>query len=156
MKIRFILFFIASSIVAKAQNYDSLIGVIYQATSDSARINRIFDVIENNGQINPKDVIHYHKKILEETKKHKDKIGEAVITAELGYWTAIIADLADGTKMVYDALQMAEKTGNQRAIGIAYHDLALIYRMSDADKALHFLKKGLIASQAGNNNSFTC
>jgi hypothetical protein len=156
MKMIFFLFFLASSIVAKAQNYDSLIGIIYHATSDSERISRIFDVIENNGPINPKDRIYYHKKILEEAKKNKDKIGEAVIAAELGYWVAINDDLSDGTKMIFDALQMAEKTGNQRAIGIAYHDLALIYMMSDPDKATQFFKKDLIASQAGHNNSFVC
>lgn len=156
MKKILLLLFLALGIQADAQNYDSLINLIYQTTSDSARINRIYDVIENNGKINPKDVIYYHKRILEETRKHKDKIGEAIITAELGYWTAIIADLGDGTKMVYDALKMAESTGNQRAIGIAYHDLALIYWMSDANKARHFFYKGLKASRAADNKSFTC
>lgn len=156
MKTIFLLFFLAQSIGTEAQNYDSLISIIYHATTDSARIRRIYDVIENNGWINPKDVIYYHKKILEETKKNKDKIGEAVITAELGWNIAIMGDIANGTKMIYDALRMAEETGNQQAIGIAYHDLAFIYYGSDPDKAIQYYKKGLVASQAGHDDGFAC
>ena len=114
-----------------AQNPDSLISTMYNEKTDSARIKRIYDIIENNGALNPKDVIFYQTKILEETKKHNDKICEAVITAELGFSMANIHDLAKGTAMIFDALKMAEKTGNAQATGIVYHDLAIIYLYTD-------------------------
>lgn len=140
-----------------AQNRDSLIKTIYFEKTDSARIKVIYDIIENNGMLDPKKAIYYHTAILEETKKHNDKIGEAVITTELGYTVANISSMAKGTEMIFDALKMAEKTGNQQAIGIAYHNLALNYYFgSDKDKAMQYLQKAYTASKAANNHSFIC
>ena len=138
------------------QNPDSLISTMYNEKTDSARIKRIYDVIENNGSLNPKDVIFYQTKILEVTKDHSDKVCEAVITAELGYSMANIHNLAKGATMIFDALKMAEKTGNKQAIGIAYHDLSIIYFGTDEQKAIDFLNKALIYSNASNNYSFVC
>ena len=140
-----------------AQDPDSLINTMYNEKTDSARIKRIYDIIENNGSLNPKYVIYYQTKILEQTKRHNDKICESVITAELGYSMANISDLAKGTAMMFDALKMAEKTGNNQAIGIAYHDLALIFSFAnDAEKSMGYFTKALVYSQAANNYSFVC
>ncbi|MEO7266360.1 MAG: hypothetical protein ABIW38_15695 [Ferruginibacter sp.] len=152
----FLIYLLLQGQLSFAQNPDSLINTMYNEKTDSARIKRIYDIIENNGALNPKDVIFFQTKILEVTKQHKDKICEAVITAELGYSMANIHDLAKGTAMIFEALRVAEKTTNQQAIGIAYHDLALIYFGTDEEKALDYLKKALTYSKASNNYYFIC
>jgi tetratricopeptide (TPR) repeat protein len=151
-----LLFLFLQTNLVSAQNPDSLIKTIYSEKTDSARIKRIYDVIENNGMLNPKDVIYYHTKILEETKKNNDKVCESVITTELGYTIANISNLGKGTEMIFVALKMAEETGNKQAIGIAYHNLSLVYNGSDGVKAMSYLQKALLYSEASHNYSFFC
>ncbi|MBL0181889.1 MAG: hypothetical protein IPP96_06145 [Chitinophagaceae bacterium] len=156
MKKKLLLILFLQSNLVFAQNPDSLIKKIYAEKTDSARIKKIYDVIENNGMLNPKDVIYYQTRILEETKKNNDKVCEAVITAELGYTIANISNLAKGTEMIFDALKMAENTGNHQAIGIVYHNLAQVYSGNDNDKAISYLQKAIVHSEAAHNYSFVC
>ena len=108
-------------------NRDSLIKQLPFIKSSAERIQRIYDIILNYGQSGAKDALHYHHKILDLTRKNNDLIGESVILSELGHTLSRNGDNAGGVKVILEALQIAEKTGNNQAVGIIYCNLASCY-----------------------------
>jgi two-component system NtrC family sensor kinase len=137
-----------------APNRDSLLKQLPFIKSPAARIQRIYDLILNYGQLNPKEALYYHHKILDLTRKNNDPVGESVILSELGATVAKSGDNVEGVKIVLEALKLAEKTGNNQAIGIAYNNLGRCYDNVDLQK--RYFLKALKFSQAGNDDLFTC
>lgn len=133
---------------------DSLISNIYTEKTDTGRIRRIYDIHNGIGAIDPGNVINYHQKMLDQSRKNKDKVGEAVILAELGYIIYYCGNTTQGTGLILDALKLAEGTGNQQAIGIAYNNLGIC--QPDKEKGKIYRLKALKASLEAKDYLFAC
>jgi two-component system NtrC family sensor kinase len=135
------------------QNPDSLLRTLSVTKSPAARIRTVYDIILlDNGELNPTRALYYHHKILDLANENHDAIVEAVITGELGYLLYEDGDAPEGLKMIFDALKLAEKTGNKQAIGTVYDNLGICTDNTDASIA--YFKKALQYSLAGDDNLF--
>ena len=109
-----------------ALNRDSLLKVIPTIKDEAERIHVMYKILgDNNGSAS--EQLYYHRKLLEITKEMNDKIGEAVATAELGYSIFQTGNTADGLKIIFDALTLAENIKSQLALGVVYDNLAVCY-----------------------------
>ncbi|MFI5160219.1 MAG: sensor histidine kinase [Sphingobacteriales bacterium] len=142
------------AVIPPKRNLDSLVKLIPVTKSPSARIKLIYDVIERNGELNPKQAFYYHHKILDLTRKTHDQVGEAVILSELGYTVSQNGDNPEGLKMIYDALALAEKTGNPDALGCVYDNLGVCINNRELKKT--YFRKAIKFSQTAGNNEFLC
>jgi two-component system NtrC family sensor kinase len=134
-------------------NPDSLLKRLFVDRSPAARIRMVYDIILlDNGELNPARALYYHHKILDLAKKNHDPIVEAVITGELGYTLCQDGDAPEGLKMLFDALQLAEKTGNKQAIGTVYNNLGNC--VDNNEVSISYYKKALKYSTAGGDNAF--
>jgi two-component system NtrC family sensor kinase len=136
-------------------NRDSLLNLLPSTKSPAARIKLIYDIILNNGELDPTRAFYYHRKILDLTRKNNDAIGESVIMGELGYTICQNGDIAEGLKMLYKALQLAEKTGNKQAIGTVYDNLGVCYP-GNLNLQKSYFSKALKYSLAGGDIFFAC
>ncbi|MGY3212971.1 hypothetical protein [Mucilaginibacter sp. HD30] len=84
------------------------------------------------------------------TKKNKDRVGEAIATAELGYIFLNAGSTVQGAKLLLSALKIAEETGNDQAMGIAYQNLGLAQTESYKYKELQ-QKAETYSSKAGDH-----
>ena len=135
------------------QNPDSLLRTLFVTKSPAARIRTVYDIILlDNGELNPLQALYYHHKILDLAKMNHDPIVEAVITGELGYTLYQDGDVPVGLKMIFDALQLAEKTGNKQAIGTVYDNLGIC--TDNIDASIAYFKKALQYSMPGGDNLF--
>ena len=136
-----------------ALNRDSLLKVIPTIKDETERIHIMYKILFNsNGSAS--EQLYYHRKLLEITKEMNDKIGEAVATAELGYSVFQTGNTADGLKMIFDALTLAENIKSQLALGVVYDNLAVCY--DDPVKRIEYLHKALRASEAANDYLYMC
>ena len=107
-----------------ALNRDSLLKVIPTIKDEAERIHVMYKILgDNNGSAS--EQLYYHRKLLEITKEMNDKIGEAVATAELGYSVFQTGNTADGLKIIFDALTLAENIKSQLALGVVYDNHAV-------------------------------
>ena len=133
-------------------NPDSLLRTLYHSKS-AERIRKVYDIILlDNGELDPAKALYYHHKILDTATKHHDDIVKAVITGELGFTLYQNGDAPAGQKMIFDALTLAEKTGNKQAIGTVYDNLGVC--AEDNDESLTYYKKAFKYSIAGGDNLF--
>ena len=124
------------------QNPDSLLQTLFVIKSSAARIRTIYDIILlDNGELNPARALYYHHKILDQARKNNDPIVEAVITGELGFTLYQDGNAPEGLKMIFDALKLAEKTGNKQAIGTVYDNLGVC--TDNTNVSIAYLKKAL-------------
>ncbi|HVV54241.1 MAG TPA: HAMP domain-containing sensor histidine kinase [Mucilaginibacter sp.] len=133
---------------------DSLLKQLPFIKSPAARIKRIYDLILNYGDLNPKEALYYHRKILDQAQKYNDQIGESVILSDLGFTVSESGDDAEGVKIILRALELAKKTGNNQAIGIVYDNLG-VCSIDINLKKLYFLN-AVKFSLAGKDDLFTC
>jgi signal transduction histidine kinase len=136
-----------------ALNRDSLFKVIPTIKDELERIHVMYEILLNNDG-SASEQLYYHQKLLDITKEINDKIGEAVATAELGYSVFQTGNTADGLKIIFDALTLAENIKSQLALGIVYDNLAVCY--TDPSKSMQYLRKALKASEAANDYLFVC
>jgi two-component system, NtrC family, sensor kinase len=136
-------------------NRDSLLKLFPLTKSTPARLKLIYDIIYNYGYLNPKQASYYHNKILELTRKENDPVGEAIILSELGETYFQNGDIIKGQKMIVNALNQAEKTGNKRAIGIIYNNRGRCYP-DDINISKSYYQKALQFSQASGDDLFVC
>jgi hypothetical protein len=139
---------------AYAQNTDSLISLIYKEKTDSARIRRIYDVIEQYGSMNPVKAMEVQQQLLALTKKQRDRVAEAVVSAELGYQFNMAGSTVQAKRLLLEALKTAEATGNPQAIGIVYQNLAVFTRDRIQYRQLH--EKAMQYSTLAGDHLFIC
>ena len=108
----------------------------------------------DSGDNDPVKALYYYKKLLALSQKLNDKVAEAVVQVETGYALYMMGNTVAGSELLHKASRMAEKTGNQQAIGIAYDNLAIIYE--DVQKQNELWKKALLASTAAKDYLFMC
>jgi len=130
---------------------DKLIQLLPKTKNPATRIKLIYDVLYDT-ELSPSEALRYASKMLTVTRKNNDKIGEVAIMAELGYTIVENGNYAEGLKMIFEALKIAEKTGNHQAIGIAYQSLGGCYE--DVALKRKYLHKALKHSKAGGHDVF--
>jgi signal transduction histidine kinase len=139
--------------VISPHNPDSLLRTLFVNKSPAARIRTVYDIILlDNGELDPEHALYYHHKILEMARKNHDPAVEAVITAELGYTLHQDGDFPEGLKMMFDALKLAEKTGNKQAIGIVYDNLGVC--SDNLQVAISYFRNAFQNSEAGGDSMF--
>ena len=139
--------------VITPHNPDSLLRTLFVAKSPAARIRTVYDIILlDNGELDPAHALYYHHKILDLAKKNHDPVVEAVITAELGYTLYQDGDAPEGLKMMFDALKLANKTGNKQAIGTVYDNLGVC--SDNLQAAIGYYKNAFQYSKAGGDDMF--
>jgi hypothetical protein len=149
----FLLFLVLSiSLNSYSQNTDSLINLIYKQKTDTARIRRMYDVFLSAGEIGPVKATEVHQQILALVRKNKDRVGEAIATAELGYTFANAGSTVQGTRLLLSAIKMAEETGNAQAMGIVYQNMG--QSQTDPNKDKEWQQKALVYSARANDYLF--
>lgn len=148
----FFTLFISTS--AFAQNTDSLINLIYKEQTDSARISRFYVVYEQSEGINPLKSIEVLQQVLVLTKKNKDRVGEAIVSSELGDKFYGAGSTVLGTRLLLEALKIAEGTDNHQALGITHQNLAIF--TEDPLKYNELNEKALYYSTLAGDYRFIC
>ena len=134
-------------------NLDSLLRTLFVSKSPADRIKKVYDIILfDNGELNPAQALYYHHKILDLAIENHDPIVESVITGELGFTLYEDGDAPEGLQMIFDALKLAEKTGNNQAIGTVYNNLG--FCTDNTWASVGYFKKALRYSTAGGDNLF--
>ena len=108
-------------------NRDSVLKLMWQPRSSADRIAMFYNIVDNSDLLTPEQALYYHQLILKGAQEAGDKVLEASVMADLGYVKSQNGNTADGLKLIYKALELAEATGNAQAISIAYGDLGLCY-----------------------------
>ena len=135
-------------------NRDRALQKLWQSTSAADRIAIFYDIVAYSDALTPERSLYYHKLILKGAQKKGDKILEASVLAELGYITSMNGNTAEGLKMLYKSLELAENTGNAQAIGIAYNNLGNCYP-KNLQLSKNYMTKALEYSRKGNDYLFT-
>jgi two-component system, NtrC family, sensor kinase len=136
-------------------NRDSALQVLWQSNSIAERIKIFYDIVAYSDELTPEQSLHYHELILEGAKKRNDKVLEASVLAELGYITSMNGNTADGLKMLYKSLELAEATGNAQAMGIVYNNLGNCYP-NNMQLSKNYYTKAYEYSRKGNDYLFAC
>ncbi|MBS1586660.1 MAG: hypothetical protein JSS82_14085 [Bacteroidetes bacterium] len=95
------------------------------------------------------------QQVLATAKEQKNRNLEVAATAELGYFFYACGSTVQGTRMILDALKMAETTNDPRIIGIAYQNLA-VTSIDDEAKSRELYEKALSYSTSAGDNFFIC
>ncbi len=114
----------------------------------------MYMIMNNSGSNDPTRALYYYKKLLELSQKLSDKVAEAVVQSETGWALCAMGNTVAGSELLHKATQMAEATGNQQAIGIAYNNLAQIY--DDPQKQKELTQIAHLASTAAKDYLFMC
>ena len=136
-------------------NRDSALQVLWQSSSTAERIKIFYDIVAYSNQLTPEKSLYYHQLILEGAQKRNDKVLEASVLAELGFITSRNGNTAEGLKMLYKSLELAEATGNAQALGIVYNNLGNCYP-NNRQLSKNYYTKALEYSKKGNDYLFTC
>jgi two-component system NtrC family sensor kinase len=136
-------------------NRDSALQRLWQTTSPKERIAMFYDIVAYSDELTPDRSLYYHKLILKGAQKQGDKVLEAAVMAELGFITSRNGNTAEGLKMLYKSLELAEKTANAQAIGIAYNNLGSCYP-NNMQLKRNYMTKALEYSRKGQDYLFTC
>ena len=136
-------------------NRDSVLQLLWMTPKPGDQIEMFYDIVAHSDELTPEKTLYYHKLILEGAQKRKDKVLEAVVMAELGFITSRNGNTAGGLKMIYEALEKAEATGNAQAIGIAYNNLGNCYP-NNKQMSRTYMTKALEYARQGNDYLFAC
>lgn len=125
---------------AQPSQGDRLISSLSAAKTDDQRqdiLMELFDLYEN---FSVDSNMYYANKVLEIGKETKNLLIEARALDEIGYVYYRIDNRQKCLEITLQSLRLAEKTGNQRLIGIIYIGLASV---QTEDKAIPYLKKAI-------------
>ena len=137
-------------------NRDSLFKLLKSTKLPARRITIIYQMI-NNGLGTSKEGLSTHYRILNWAIKNKDEIGEAVVSAELGYNYCLNGNNAEGFKLMFKALKIAQKTKNIQAKGIAYNNLGICYySIGNFDLAKQYTVKAINFSGGSRDSLQLC
>lgn len=136
-------------------NRDSALQVLWESNSIEERIRIFYDIVAYSDELTPEKSLYYHQLILDGAKTRNDKVLEASVLAELGFITSRNGNTAEGLKMLYKSLELAEATGNAQALGIVYNNLGNCYP-NNMQLSKNYYKKALQNSKKGNDYLFTC
>ena len=142
-KIIFFVLFIISVfqfLTAQPTKGDRLISALSSAKTDDERqdiLMELFDLYEN---FSVDSNMYYANKVLELGKQTNNLLIEARALDEIGYVYYRIDNRQKCLEITLQSLRMAEKTGNQRLIGIIYIGLASV---QENEKAITYLKKSI-------------
>lgn len=136
-------------------NRDSAMQRLWEASIPADRISIFYDIVAYSDELTPERSLYYHQLILEGARKRGDKVLEASVLAELGFITSRNGNTTEGLRMLYESLELAEKTGNAQAIGIAYNNLGNCYP-NNMQLSRFYMTKALEYSRKGNDFLFTC
>ena len=141
--------------LASSPNRDSLLKSFPSTKSTAARVKLIYDIIYNYGYLSPKQALYYNTRILDIAKRENDPIVEAIVSSELGNTYFQNGDIVKGLNLNFYALNQAEKTGNNQALGIIYNNLGYCYP-DDINLSKNYYQKALQFSKAGGDDLFVC
>ena len=119
---------------------DRLITALSSAKTDDERqdiMMELFDLYEN---FSVDSNMHYANKVLAFGKQSDNLLVEARALDEIGYVYYRIDNRQKCLEITLESLRMAEKTGNQRLIGIIYIGLASV---QTDEKAIPYLQKAI-------------
>jgi len=108
-------------------NRDSLLNLwpSIKLTADRTRV--IYDIIYNYGQLSPAKTLDYENKLLSFARTISDLANQAVIMSESGDILYDSGKNTEGLAREFNALKLAEQSGNKQAMGIVYENLAFCY-----------------------------
>ncbi len=136
-------------------NRDSALQVLWQSNTVEERIKIFYDIVAHSDQLTPEKSLYYHQLILEGAQKRNDKVLESSVMAELGFITSRNGNTAEGLKMLYKSLELAESTGNAQSLGIVYNNLGNCYP-NNMQLSKTYFTKAFEYSRKGNDYLFTC
>lgn len=125
---------------AQQTNGDKLISSLSQAKTDEERqdiLMELFDLYEN---FSVDSNMIYANRVLEIGKQTNNLLIEARALDEIGYVFYRMDNRQKCLEITLQSLKLAEKTGNQRLIGIIYIGLASV---QDDEKAIGYLKTSI-------------
>ena len=149
-----VLLFLSLFFSATAQNKDSLLRLVPSAKDTKERIRLLYLIIDNAGDNDPDKTLYYHKKLLALSQKANDKAVEAMVQSEIGWSLSMMGNRVAGSELMLKGARMADKTGNQQAIGFTAGNLANIY--DDPQKQKELMFKGLNAATAAKDYRIIC
>lgn len=127
-------------IIAQPTQGDRLISVLSSAKTDDERqdvLMELFDLYEN---FSVDSNMYYANKVLEIGKQTNNLLIKARAQDEIGYVYYRIDNRQKCLEITLQSLRLAEKTGNQRLIGLIYIGLASV---QTDEKAIPYLKKSI-------------
>ena len=138
----FILLFSSQSqnLTAQQTNGEMLLTSLSSAKTDDKRqdiLMELFDLYEN---FSVDSNMYYANKVLEFGKRTGNLLIEARALDEIGYVYWRMDNRQKCLEVTLQSLKMAEKTGNQRLIGIIYIGLASV---QEVEKAITYLKTSI-------------
>jgi hypothetical protein len=121
---------------SQSMDFDAMLKKIAAEKNDNARI----DLINNFtaiGESNPIKDMQNSTKLLFQSQQNKDKLGEAMALAEIGYNYRSFGKTRKSLEFNLKATAIAQETGNEKLIAITKHGLAHNYKdLADYAKAL--------------------
>ena len=128
------------NLTAQQANGEMHLSALASAKTDDERqdiLMELFDLYEN---FSVDSNMYYANKVLQIGKQTKNLLIEARALDEIGYVYYRIDNGQKCLEITLQSLRMAEKTGNQRLIGIIHIGLASVQQ---DEKAIYYLKKAI-------------
>ncbi len=112
---------------AQPQNIDSVVQKIVAETNADTRIDLIYALYFTTLETNPTSGIENAQKVLLQSKKYEDKIGEAMALSITGANYRQLGNTIKGLSYNFKALELAEKIGNTKLIAIIKNAIGNVY-----------------------------
>jgi tetratricopeptide (TPR) repeat protein len=149
--ITFFCFFISLQNAFTQTQIDSLLPKIDAEKDDNIRIDIIYRSLVQVGESNPLLGLKYAQKLLENSKKNKDKIGEAYAMSYMGKMYGVSGNIEKGLEYALRGRRIADQTGNEKLLALSNSMLGLIYvSLSDFSKAISFYMTSVQSAEKAN------
>ncbi len=136
------------------EEIDVILQKIAAEKDENKRIDLIASIYTTRVEMNPNWVIETAQKLLEQSRKNKDIIGEASASSLFGQGYRLAGNSIKALNNHHRALATAEKTGNQSLLALVENQMGHIYKdREDNDKAISIYLLGLEHATKGKNNA---
>ncbi len=126
-------------LVGQAQNIDSILKEIASEKIPDRRIDLIYGLYLNTLETNPSSGINNAQKVLVQSQKNNDKIGEAMALSITGANYRQLGNTIKGLEYNFKAMAVADETGNVKLKAVINNALGNIYNdREDYKKAIQF------------------
>lgn len=130
---------------------DSLLPKIAAEKDDNIRIDIIYRSLVQIGESNPLLGLKYAQKLLEYSKKNKDKIGEAYAMSYMGKMYGVSGNIEKGLEYALKGKRIADQTGSEKILALSNSIIGLIYvNLSDFSKAISFYMASVQSAEKAN------